>query len=197
MNWKEYEKYLFGELCWNCGISTSFSEGKRMRCKKCRKKWNYENRKKEWNLLKLFCAESTSFRASKTLDIAPKTAHKYYMIFRKVLSDLATKEREPLLGEIEMDESYFGGRRKGKRGRGAAGKTAVFGLLERDGKVCALVVPDVSKETLMGKIRKNAEKGSVFYSDNFTSYNDLKRFGKHRKSITQKNSQRRKITLTE
>ena len=38
-------------------------------------------------------------------------------------------------GEIEADESYFGGQSKGKRGRGAAGKTAVFGLLQRNGKV--------------------------------------------------------------
>ena len=38
---------------------------------------------------------------------------------------------ELLAGEVEADESYFGGRRKGKRGRGAAGKVPVFGLLMR------------------------------------------------------------------
>ncbi|CAM2828236.1 hypothetical protein GLPA100918_04735 [Glaesserella parasuis] len=42
-------------------------------------------------------------------------------------------------GEIEADESYFGGTRKGKRGRGAVSKTAVFGLLKRDGKVYTVI----------------------------------------------------------
>ena len=49
-----------------------------------------------------------------------------------------------LAGEIEMDESYFGGRRKGKRGRGAVGKVPVFGLLKRGGKVYAKVIADTS-----------------------------------------------------
>jgi transposase len=52
-------------------------------------------------------------------------------------------------GEIGMDESHFGGRRKGKRGRGAAGKVPVFGILERGGKVTVEVVPDVQVETLL------------------------------------------------
>ena len=47
-----------------------------------------------------------------------------------------------LAGEIEMDESYFGGRRKGKRGRGAVGKVPVFGLLKRGGEVYAKVITD-------------------------------------------------------
>ena len=45
-------------------------------------------------------------------------------------------------GEIEVDESYFGGKRKGKRGRGAAGKIPVFGLLKRGGKVYTKIIPD-------------------------------------------------------
>ena len=57
------------------------------------------------------------------------------------------KEQEKELGEFELDESYFGARRvRGKRGRGAAGKTPVFGLLKRNGKVFVTVVPNGSKE---------------------------------------------------
>lgn len=60
------------------------------------------------------------------------------------------KEQEKELGEFELDESYFGARRvRGKRGRGAAGKTPVFGLLKRHGKVFVTVVPNGSKEELM------------------------------------------------
>lgn len=84
-----------------------------------------------------------------------------------------------MLGELELDESDFGGKRKGKRGRGAAGKVAVFGILERAGKVFTVAVPDCKKETLMGKIEAATVKGTVFYTDEFTSYNDVSRFGKH------------------
>ena len=55
----------------------------------------------------------------------------------------------PFAGEVEVDESGFGGTRKGKRGRGAAGKTPVFGLLKRGGKVYAKVIPNVRRQTLM------------------------------------------------
>ena len=86
---------------------------------------------------------------------------------------MTAEEKRPLLGELELDESYFGGKRKGKRGRGAAGKVAVFGILERDGKVYTVAVPNCKKETLMAKIEAATVKGSVFYTDEFTSYNDL------------------------
>ena len=55
----------------------------------------------------------------------------------------------PLSGEVEVDESFFGARRvKGKRGRGAGGKTIVFGLLKRNGKVYTKIVPNCSRATL-------------------------------------------------
>ena len=54
------------------------------------------------------------------------------------------------LGEFELDESYFGAKRiRGKRGRGAAGKTPVFGLLKRDGNVYVEIVKNCSKESLI------------------------------------------------
>ena len=63
-------------------------------------------------------------------------------------------EAGKLKGEIELDEAYFGGRRKGKRGRGAAGKSIVFGLLERNGRVYTKVVDSVSANELMDHIRQ-------------------------------------------
>ena len=57
------------------------------------------------------------------------------MLLREAILAGDFEESAALGGDVEMDESYFGGRRKGKRGRGAAGKVSVFGILERCGKV--------------------------------------------------------------
>jgi transposase len=51
--------------------------------------------------------------------------------------------------EVEVDESYFGARRvRGKRGRGASGKTIVFGIFKRNGSVYTEIVSDCKKATL-------------------------------------------------
>ncbi|STZ09682.1 Transposase and inactivated derivatives [Moraxella caprae] len=76
-------------------------------------------------------------------------------------------------GEIELDESYFGGVRKGKRGCGAGGKTAVFGLLKRNGKVFVVVVKDTKTNTLMPIIASKIKPDSVVYTDSYKSYNVL------------------------
>ncbi|WP_151830288.1 IS1595 family transposase, partial [Acinetobacter junii] len=71
-------------------------------------------------------------------------------------------------GIVELDESYFGARRiRGKRGRGASGKTIVVGLLKRDGNVYIYteIVPDCSKATLQGIIRGHIELDSVINTD--------------------------------
>ena len=72
-----------------------------------------------------------------------------------------------------MDESYFGGRRKGKRGRGAAEKIPVFGILERDGIVSVQVVPNVRAETLLGYAVKKVRRGSIVYTDRYKAYDSL------------------------
>jgi len=78
-----------------------------------------------------------------------------------------------LNGEIELDESYFGGKRKGKRGRGAAGKVPVFGILERNGTVMVEVVKDVTAESLLSMTVKTVKRGSIVYTDKFRSYDAL------------------------
>ncbi len=84
------------------------------------------------------------------------------------------EDSSPLSGEIEVDESYFGARRvRGKRGRGASGKTIVFGLLERQGKVYTEIVPDASKKQLQAAIRGKASLDSIIHSDGWRGYNGL------------------------
>lgn len=81
-----------------------------------------------------------------------------------------------------MDESSFGGHRKGKRGRGAAGKVPVFGLLKRGGLVHAVMIPDAKSRTLMGIIRERIKPDSIVYTDSFRAYDvlDVSEFQHHR-----------------
>ncbi|STY87011.1 Transposase and inactivated derivatives [Moraxella ovis] len=86
---------------------------------------------------------------------------------------LNLKAKELFDGEIELDESYFGGIRKGKRGRGAGGKTAVFGLLKRNGKVFVIVVKDTKTGTLMPIIVGKIKPDSIVHTDSYRGYNAL------------------------
>ena len=179
MERKDYEKHLMGELCWDCHAATHGSGKKQRQCPGCRRKWSYEQRRLQWEILKAFVLGSTAHHTARTLRISYPTVWGHYRSWRQSLWKQSERERPPRCGEIEADESYFGGRRKGQRGRGAAGKVRVFGLLERGGKVYSVVVPDCTKETLMAKIRDQSVKGSVYYTDEFGGYNDLKSHGKH------------------
>jgi transposase len=81
-----------------------------------------------------------------------------------------------------MDESYFGGRRKRNRCRGAAGKVPVFGILERGGKVKVEVVGDVNGDTLLELAIRKIKRGCLIYTDRFRSYNGFVSYGfKHRR----------------
>jgi len=75
--------------------------------------------------------------------------------------------------EIEVDESYFGGKRKGQRGRGAAGQIPVFGLLKRGGRVYTRVIPDAAGKAFVPMIERKVTPDSIVYSDNWRGYNAL------------------------
>lgn len=75
-----------------------------------------------------------------------------------------------LQGHVEMDEAYVGGYRPGKRGRGAAGKTVVFGAKERGGKMHAEVIPNIRKETLRGVVARTVQSGATVSTDELMSY---------------------------
>jgi transposase len=179
MDLNDYERHLVGLLCWSCHAATGHCNARQRQCPRCRKKWSYDRRRTQWELLKAFCLNATAHHAARFARCDYRTAYRAYMHHRLTLGEMTAEEKRPLLGELELDESYFGGKRKGKRGRGAPGKVAVFGILERDGKVYTVAVPDCKKETLMAKITSATVKGSVFYTDEFVSYKDLSRYGKH------------------
>jgi transposase len=131
--------------------------------------------------IKLFELDTSVRESAKQLDLAYNTVYHLYQILRYAIV-IADTNHQSFSGEIEMDESYFGGRRKGNRGRGAAGKVPVFGILERGGKVKVEVVPDVKGDTLLELAIKKVKRGSLIYTDRFRSYNGLVSYGfKHRR----------------
>jgi transposase len=154
----------------------------RLRCARCRYEFGdftgtylallrIEFREWLW-LLKLFELEVSARKAARQLGLSYPTVLKGFQVVRQAL---AAQDRDfPLLrGEVEADEAYFGGRRKGKRGRGAAGKVPVFGILERAGQVRVEVVPNVKAETLLTLAVKKVRRGSMVYTDRYQSYDSL------------------------
>ena len=122
-------------------------------------------------LLEHFVAGTTARAAAEIIGVQPNTAIRFYMRLRFLIaSQLPSYE---LNGEVEADESYFGGIRKGKRGRGATGKVAVFGLLKRGGKVFTAIVPNARTETLLPIIEERVTPDSIVYTDTFKAYNAL------------------------
>ena len=111
------------------------------------------SKEKQERLMEHFVSGSTARCASELVNVNKSTASYFFHRLREIIYQ-ATEGEAPLAGEIEVDESYFGGVRKGKRGgRGAAGKVPVFGLLKRGGRVYAKVIPDTKSKILMGIIQ--------------------------------------------
>jgi transposase len=127
--------------------------------------------RKQSRLLEHFVAGTTARAAAEIIGVQPNTSIRFYMRLRVLIaSQLPSYE---LNGEVEADESYFGGIRKGKRGRGASGKVAVFGLLKRGGKVFTAIVPNARTETLLPIIEERVTPDSIVYTDTFKAYNAL------------------------
>ena len=130
-------------------------------------------------IMKYFCDDLTASTTAKILSINRNTINAYFNEFRVKILENSIKEhsKEFCVFEhnvFELDESYFGARRiRGKRGRGAAGKTPVFGLLKRNGKVFVTVVPNCLKEALVPVIQGKILEGSTIHIDGWSAYDGL------------------------
>ena len=131
-------------------------------------------------LLKLFVGGATARASAELVGVHRNTAALFFRKLRGLIAEHQEAQmRQAFEGEVEIDESYFGGHRKGKRGRGAAGKVAVFSLLKRGGRVYTQMIADCRRDTLLPIIRKRVTPDSVVYSDTFASYNTLASEGYH------------------
>lgn len=155
---------------------------KRYRCPKCSYtfhdfsgRWigQLNLKAKQWLwIIKLFELEVSTRRIAKELGLSYPTVLRATRLIRYAILQHA-QDFQTARGEIELDETYFGGKRKGKRGRGASGKVPVFGILERNGTVKVTVVKDVTAETLLNETVKIVKRGSIVYTDKFKSYDAL------------------------
>ena len=124
-------------------------------------------------LLKHFTLDLDAQRIAVLCNLNRNTVNRYLNMIRIRIAEFC-EQNSPFRGEIEVDESYFGARRqKGKRGRGAYGKTPVFGILQRGGKVYTEIVPNCAKATLQAIIRGKVSPESIIHSDQWRGYNGL------------------------
>lgn len=121
----------------------------------------------------------SSYEIHRAVGVTQKTA--WFMEHRVRLA-LGMGSPDKLSGEIEVDETFIGGKarnmHKGARARkihgtGGSGKVAVMGLLERHGEVRTMVVPNVRRKSLHSEVSRHVEQGSTVYSDELRSYDQL------------------------
>ena len=125
-------------------------------------------------VLKLFCADIPALTAAGLAGLSVQSTQRLYDGLRLRIMALTLEEARPFAGEVEIDESYFGARRvRGKRGRGAGGKTPVVGLLKRGGKVFTEIVENCSKQALMPIIKGRVLSEATIYTDGWKSYDGL------------------------
>jgi transposase len=125
-------------------------------------------------VLKLFCADVPALTSAGLTGLSVQATQRLYDKLRLRILELAVEEARPFAGEVEVDESYFGARRvRGKRGRGASGKTPVIGLLKRGGKVFTAIVENCSRQELMPIVKGQVLSQSTVYTDGWKSYDGL------------------------
>ena len=132
------------------------------------------SQKKFREILKYFAEDIEATKIANLTGISRISINKILKNIRILMASECEKISK-FSGEIEIDESYFGAKRvRGKRGRGAANKTPVFGMLKRDGKVYTQIVKNCSASELIPILSQYSElDSSTIYSDCWKAYDGL------------------------
>jgi transposase len=142
------------------------------------KKGSHFSRAKFREVLRYFSEDINASTTARFAKLDRKTINKMFLEIRKIIAKHCEKNSIFAVGEIELDESYFGARRvKGKRGRGAGGKIPVFGMLKRGDKVYTQIVKNCTVAELLPIIEERASKDSTIFTDCFKSYDGLVDYG--------------------
>jgi transposase len=113
------------------------------------------------------------------LGVTYKTAWRMFHQIRLLLDE----KPNPMSGEVELDETYIGGKRQGKRGRGAEGKTPVFGIARKEGKVLAVSTPNLKSSTVFPIVKEHVLPESMIYTDEYSIYDGLRKQGYSHKRV--------------
>jgi transposase len=182
-------RWPHGIRCPRCGHQAVWRLGKKDRfkykCRSCKYKFTETSgtifEKTRTPLSKWVCAIALfkiGISANQLKDEIRVTYKAAWQMLAKIRKAIT---RDPLTdqlaGHIEVDETYFGGRQKGKRGRGAAGKTPVIGIIQRNGSVRTIAIPNVKSATLQAHIKEHVEAGSTVYTDTWQGYRGLDNSG--------------------
>ena len=151
--------------------------------------------KKFREIIRLFSADLTAQQIAFLSKTNRKTINKILNNIRIRMAEYCEQNSVFDKGEIEMDESYFGPRRiRGLKGRGAYGKTIVFGIKKRSGKVYTQIIKNCSKKEILPLIKDKIDKETILFTDGFKTYDSLVDLGykKHYRVYHGKNEFARK-----
>ncbi|MBP1645879.1 MAG: family transposase [Bacteroidetes bacterium] len=183
----EERKWGNNPVCPHCGSSQKiyrYKDDKTFKCACCNKQFKvttktiYENSNiplQKWfltfYLISLSKKGISSIELSKTLDITQKSA---WYLLHKIRYMLQHNDSDnQLKGIVECDETYFGGKKKGKRGRGSENKTPIFGAVQRKGRLSISPVKDTKRKTLEPIIHKVIKENTHIMSDEWHAYRKL------------------------
>jgi transposase len=122
----------------------------------------------------------TATQAAAQAALSVRSTNALYLKLRHRIAQWCDAEA-PFVGQVEVDESYFGPHRvRGKRGCGASGKVVVVGLYKRNGSVFTQVVHNLQRTTLRAILLGRVALSSVIHSDHFTGYDGLVDLGYHK-----------------
>ena len=134
--------------------------------------------KKFREIIRLFVADLTASQIILLVKINRNTVNGILKKLRQRIAEICEKESVFEKGEVEMDESYFGAKRiRGLRGRGAYGKTIVFGLKQRKGKVYTQVIKNCSRKAILPLISRKISTSATVFTDGFKTYDGLVSMG--------------------
>jgi hypothetical protein len=123
----------------------------------------------------LFKIGISSHALALELEVSQRIAWRMVTVFRQLIAHNALLRK--VRGSVEVDNTSIGGRRKGKHGRGAAGKVLVFGLKTRRGRVRSLVIPHLKTQDLRAILNQHVPRGARLYTDELSTYSSCTTVG--------------------